>query len=133
MKDINKLREIWKNEKSGDKGVLFALTTDEDPYSSAIFRATFGSGMNLSEEEIEEGIDSSIYVDFKPFESNDISKSMDGGELIFNSKEKDYYTNLDSFIDGALNICGFIFLNNPDYSIEQLIRDDIIHIIQFIK
>lgn len=133
MKDINKLREIWKNEKSDDKGVLFTLTTDDDPYSSVIFRAIFGSGMNLLEEDIEDGIDSSIYVDFKFIESNGIGKSMDGGELIFNSKEKDYYTNLDSFIDGALNICGFIFLNNPDCTIEQLIQDNVIQIIQFIK
>lgn len=89
-KDINKLQEIWKNEKSGDKGVLFALTTDDDdPYSSVIFRAIFGSGMNLHEEDIEEGIDSSIYVDFKHFQSTGIIRGTDGGELIFNSKEKD--------------------------------------------
>lgn len=133
MKDINKLREIWKNEKSDDKGVLFTLTTDDDPYSSVIFSAIFGSGMNLSEEDIEEGINSSIYVDRSFIQSNGIIRSTDGGDLIFNSKEKDYYTNLDSFIDGALNICGFIPPSNIDCTIEQLIQDDIIHIIQFIK
>ena len=127
--DINKIRKTWNDQNSTTKGVLFSVTTDY--YGSIIFRAMFGSGMNLSEEDIENGNDASIYVDYWVIDEHGSYKEEHGGELVFDSKDNDYYTNLDSFIKGSMDICGFLL--NENFTIDEMNDTRTIQIIQFIN
>ena len=75
-------------------------------------------GDNLSNEDLDAGYNDYIYIESFVFMGSEFVEQ-DGGQLLFNNQEDDYYTNLKHFCDESVAMLGFD--SECDYKILQLI------------
>lgn len=80
--------------------------------------AKFGTEVNLLDEDMNAGYDDYIYIEILEYGISDELKEIDGAQLLFNTAEKDYYTNLKSFCLDALEM---ISLDESDCTILMII------------
>lgn len=111
--NISDFQEEWLKNNSNEKGVLIWVNDIQK-----FVTAKFGTGVNLLDEDMTAGYDDYIYIEILEYGIPDELKEIDGAQLLFNTAEKDYYTNLKSFCLDALEM---VSLDESDYTILMII------------
>ena len=95
----HEIQDLWKKSTSDEKGILIYLKSED-----IFINARFGSGTNLSSEDIKNGYNDYITYELLEYSGDqDIFEEVDGGMIVFNSKEhQEYYKNMDKFIKAVL-------------------------------
>lgn len=128
---LEEMEKIWKESKSELKGIILFFREDES--NSIFIKAVFGDGQNLSEEDMDDGVDDYIYVETYSVDDHGTKNDLGGGDCLFTKEKSDFYENLISFITASLEISD-IFINSEDKddAIREMISCGDLMILQFI-
>lgn len=99
MKNIEEFKDQWKESENSEKGIFLF-----DKKEKLFINAAFGTGDNLTSDDIADGYDDYIYID--TFKWND-PDPLDGGLRLFKKAESDFYDNLDSFTKAVLEFLDY--------------------------
>ena len=114
----------------------------ENPYGgialrieNIIFTVSFGDGSNLLEEDEEEGCDDYLYIilykynkevvnkiksgEYEESDWQDESEELDGGQMIFNTEDKQYNYDICNAVYDALNFM-LTFKDIPEFEVLNL-------------
>ena len=91
---LEEMEKIWKESKSELKGII--LFFQEDESNSIFIKAVFGDGQNLSEEDMDDGVDDYIYVETYSVDDHGTKNDLGGGDCLF-TKEKISFIKSKSF------------------------------------
>ena len=95
----HEIQDLLKKSSSDEKGILIHLKSED-----IFINARFGSGTNLSSENIKNRYDDYITHELLEYSGDpDIFEEVDEGMITFNNKEhQDYYKNMDKIIEAVL-------------------------------
>lgn len=107
MKNIEEFKDQWKESENSEKGIFLF-----DKKEKLFINAAFGTGDNLTSDDIADGYDDYIYIDTFKWNGDMMNPDqLDGGLRLFKKAESDFYDNLDSFTKAVLE---FLDYNNTD-------------------
>lgn len=103
MKKLNRFKNEWKNSKNSEKGIFVF-----DSKEKLFINAAFGSGDNLTRDDIADGYDDYIYIDVFRWNGDMMNPDpLDGGMRLFKKAESDFYDNLESFAKAVLEFLDY--------------------------
>ena len=108
------MKKQWKENNNTEKGVLICVKLDKPIF----IKANFGTGDNLSDEDIKDGNNDYIYIESYAFDENEFIDD-DGGQMLFNNEKEDYYHNLNHFCESVLEFLSFP--GSAEYEILQIL------------
>lgn len=103
MKNIDEFKDQWKESENSEKGI-FLFNKKEKIF----INAAFGTGDNLTPDDIADGYDDYIYFDTFRWNGDMMNPDpLDGGLILFKKAESDLYDNLDSFTKVVLEFLDY--------------------------
>ena len=103
MKNIEEFKDQWKESENSEKGIFLF-----DKKEKLFINAAFGTGDNLTPDDIADGYDDYIYFDTFRWNGDMMNPdSLDGGLILFKKAESDLYDNLDSFTKVVLEFLDY--------------------------
>lgn len=107
MKNIEEFKDQWKESENSEKGIFMF-----DKKEKLFINAAFGTGDNLTSDDIADGYGDYIYIDIFKWNGDMMNPDpLDGGLRLFKKAESDFYDNLDSFTKAVLE---FLDYNDTD-------------------
>lgn len=103
MKNIEEFKDQWKESENSEKGIFLF-----DKKEKLFINAAFGTGDNLTPDDIADGYDDYIYIDTFKWNGDMMNPDpLDGGLRLFKKAESDFYNNLDSFTKSVLEFLDY--------------------------
>lgn len=92
----------FQNVIAGNKEIVVYI-----PGAKEFLLIHFTRGENLLPEDIESGMNDSVYIRVLSVNENNCIFESDGAEMVFNDEKSDYYTNLKHLCTECMKMTGY--------------------------
>ena len=92
----------FQNVIAGNREIVVYI-----PRAKEFLLINFTRGENLLPEDIESGMNDSVYIRVLSVNENNCIFESDGAEMVFNDEKSDYYTNLKHLCTECMKMTGY--------------------------